>query len=111
MTESSPRTPPGNTVDSYLVSWRDKLCDIDIAGFVRVLELYFVGDEQRLLVLRDASPVVYRVTLRRAPLRASPVSLEALSYLGRTLSGAAVFLYPVERAEDIDAGKVKAPGR
>lgn len=108
---SSPRTPPGNTVDSFLVSWRDKLCDINIAGFVRVLELYFVGDEQRLLVLRDESPTVYRLTLRRAVIRTPPIPLEALSYIGRTPAGGAVFLYPVERAADIDAGKVKAPGR
>lgn len=100
-----------NTVDSYLVSWKDGLCDIDIAGYVRALELYEVGGVQRLLVLRDESPVVYRVTLRRAVIRTAPAPLDALSYIGRTPAGGVVFLYPVERADDIDAGRVKAPGR
>lgn len=108
---SSPRTPPGNTVDSYPVIWTGDLCDIDIKGYVRVLELYNVGDQPRLLVLRDESPTVYRVTLLHRNLRGAPMALEALKYIGRTIYGGAVFLYPVERASDIDSGKVKAPGQ
>ena len=81
---------------------------VDVPGFVRVLESYEDGKDFhpsrfRLLVLCDADPIIWRLRFEVVTVDGPPVPcLTGLTYVGRWRAmGAAVFMHPPTRADDV----------
>lgn len=80
---------------------------IDVPGFVRVLQCYddqdFCPARLRLIVLCDADPIVWRLRFEVVSIDGPPVPcLTGLTYVGRWRAmGAAVFMHPPTRADDV----------
>ena len=87
---------------------------VDVPGFVRLLESYeddrhFCPARLCLLVLCDADPIVWRLRFEVVTIDGPPVPcITGLTYVGRWHArGAAVFMHPPTRADDVPW----APGR
>jgi hypothetical protein len=73
--------------------------EVDVPGFVRVLDSYVSGPFVRIMILCDDDPIIWRLRFEVAPIDAPRPCLTGLTYVGRR-GLTAIFHHPPARAGD-----------